>query len=67
MRRALEDVRLLKDERENAVGSLQQEIGRINNELEKEKRRSEAYKSKALDAHLRSIKAKEVLDSLCNK
>lgn len=67
IRCTLEDVHLLKDERENAVGSLRQEVGRINDELEKEKRRSQAYKSKALDAHSRSIKAKEVLDSLCNK
>jgi hypothetical protein len=43
------------------------DVSVLKDDLEKEKRRSEAYKSKALEAHLRSSKAKEVLDSLCNK
>ncbi len=61
---------LLKDQasskQEKAVGALRREVERVTHELHKEKSRSEAYKSKALEAHLRSIKAKEVLDSLCN-
>ena len=58
IRRALDEVSFLKDQGEKAVG-------RVKDELEKEKRRSEVYKSKALEAHLRSSKAKEVLDLLC--
>jgi chromosome segregation ATPase len=58
IRRALGDVSLLKDQGEKAVG-------RVKDELEKEKRRCDLYKSKALKAHLRSSKAKEVLDLLC--
>ena len=58
IRRALGDVSLLKDQGEKAVG-------RVKDELEKEKRRCDLYKSKALEAHLRSSKAKEVLDLLC--
>ena len=57
IRRTLDDVSSLKDQCEKAVG-------RVKDELDKERRRSEAYKSKALEAHLRSSKAKEVLDSL---
>ena len=70
LRCALESVCLLKDqassEQEKAVGALRREVERVTHELHKEKSRSEAYKSKALEAHLRSVKAKEVLDSLCN-
>jgi len=58
IRRALGDVSLLKDQGEKAVG-------KVKDELVKEKRRCDLYKSKALEAHLRSSKAKEVLDSLC--
>lgn len=34
--------------------------------LKEEQRRSAAYKDKAIQAHRRSVKAKEVLDSLCS-
>ncbi len=70
LRCTLESVGLLKDqassEQEKAVGALRREVERVNEELQKEKSRSEAYKSKALEAHMRSVKAKEVLDSLCS-
>jgi hypothetical protein len=50
---------LLSDEQEKEVASLR-------NDLHKEKRRCDAYKTKALELHTRSVKAKEVLDELCN-
>lgn len=64
-----EEVRLLKEneanERKKTEGALKIEVGKVRQELEKEKRRSNAYKSKALESHRRSIQAKEVLDSIC--
>lgn len=66
---ASEDMRLLKEseatEREKTEGALKNEVGKVRQELAKEKRRSNAYKSKALESHRRSVQAKEVLDSLC--
>jgi hypothetical protein len=66
---ASEDMRLLKEreasEREKIEGALKNEVGKVRQELAKEKRRSNAYKSKALESHRRSVQAKEVLDSLC--
>ncbi len=56
----MDDVSLLKDQCEKAVG-------RVKDELDKEKCRSKAYKSKALEAHLWSLKAKKVLDLLCKQ
>jgi hypothetical protein len=56
-----EDMRLTK-ERE---ASGRNEVGKVRKELEKEKIRSNAYKSKALESHRRNVQAKEVLDSLC--
>jgi hypothetical protein len=50
---------LLKDqassEQEKAVGALRQEVERVNEELQKEKSRSEAYKSKALEVEWRFL------------
>jgi hypothetical protein len=66
---ASEDLRLLKEneasERKKTEGALKNEVGKVRQELEKEKRRSSAYKTKAIESHRRSIQAKEVLDSLC--
>jgi len=42
------------------------EAAEYKEQLSKEQRRSAAYKSKAIEAHKRSLKAKEVLDSLCS-
>ena len=50
---------------EQAEGNLRKEISNVKQQLEKEKRRSSAYKTKAMEAHERSIKAKELLDELC--
>ena len=64
-----EDVRLLKEneasDRKKTEGALKNEVGKVMQELEKEKRRSSAYKSKAIESHRRSVQAKKVLDSLC--
>lgn len=38
---------------------------KIVQQLEKEKRRSNAYKNKAVEAHKRGVKAKELLDDIC--
>ncbi len=66
---ASEDLRLLKEneasDRKKTEGALNSEVGKLRQELEKEKRRSNAYKSKAIESHRRSVQAKEVLDSLC--
>ena len=66
---SLEDIRTLEgqasSEREKAEEMLHSEIGKAKEQLSREKRRSEAYKSKAIDAHRRSVEAKEVLDSIC--
>ena len=59
-----EDMRLTK-EREASERALKNEVGKVRKELEKEKIRSNAYKSKALESHRRNVQAKEVLDSLC--
>ena len=50
---------------EQAEGNLRKEISNVKQQLEKEKRRSSAYKTKAMEAHERSIKAKELLDDIC--
>ena len=50
---------------EQAEGTLRKEVSNVKQQLEKEKRRSRAYKTKAVEAHNRSIKAKELLDDLC--
>ena len=42
------------------------EVSQYKEQLSKERRRSAAYKGKAIEAHERSIKAKMALESLCN-
>ena len=39
----------------------------LKEQFAKEKRRPSAYKEKALEAHRRSVQAKEVLDSIYHK
>eukprot|EP00804_Cyclotella_cryptica_P026550 CCRYP_015397-RB/>CCRYP_015397-RB protein AED:0.04 eAED:0.04 QI:1097/1/1/1/0.75/0.8/5/65/564 len=62
------ELRVLSDKtkeiKENASKALLQ-AEEFKEKLSKEKRRSGAYKEKALEAHQRSVKAKEVLDSIC--
>ena len=50
---------------EQAEGNLRKEVSNVKQQLEKEKRRSSAYKTKAMEAHERSIKAKELFDNIC--
>ena len=45
--------------------ALRQEVKQVMEDLHKEKSHSEAYKSKAIEAHMRSVKVEEVLDLLC--
>jgi len=47
------------------LNSLKEKVLSDQQKLEKEVRRSESYKGKAIEAHKRSVKAKEVLDSIC--
>lgn len=51
--------KLLSTEQEKEVSSL-------HDDLDKERRRCDAYKLKALESHSRSVKAKEVLALLCS-
>ena len=44
----------------------EKEVIALHNDLDKERRRCDAYKLKALESHSRSVKAKEVLASLCS-
>ena len=64
----LENMRLLEEhvsnEREKADEALHNEVEKVKQQLDKEKRRSSAYKTKALESHRRSAKAKEVLACL---
>ena len=67
--RKIEDMKAENNSLERKVkckGALCSEVERYKEQLSKEKRRSEAYKGKAIEAHNRSVKAKEVLDSLCS-
>ena len=52
-------------EKAEAEGNLHKEVSNVKQQLEKEKRRSSAYKTKAMEAHERSIKAKELFDNIC--
>ena len=51
-------------DRERDADALQGKVEKVTTQLAKEKRRSNAYKGKALEAHRRSQEAKEVLHSL---
>lgn len=64
----VEEMRLLEEHescrQKKAEGALKSEVGKMKQELEKEKRRSNAYKSKALESHRRNVQAKEALEEL---
>jgi hypothetical protein len=62
--RLTKEAEVLKKYREKAEQEKHEEVGRTNNLLSKEKRRSEAYKRKALEAHHKNVKAKELLENL---
>ena len=45
-------------------GALKDEVGKVTRLLDNEKRRSNAYKAKAVEAHEKNIKAKELLSNI---
>mmetsp|Transcript_17199 Transcript_17199/g.36354 ORF Transcript_17199/g.36354 Transcript_17199/m.36354 type:complete len:593 (-) Transcript_17199:529-2307(-) len=67
---AKDDVKNIKERSDKEIAAanaaLESEVDKVKEQLAKEKWRSNAYKEKALQAHERNVKAKDLLESLRN-
>ena len=61
-----EDLKSEKESLESKLRRTMDQLDVVKEQHHKEQRRSSAYKGKAIEAHQKSVKCKEVLDSICS-
>jgi len=55
-----------REKASSVEGALKNEVGKVTQLLDNEKRRSNAYKAKAVEAHEKNVKAKELLNNIAS-